>query len=204
MTSGNDDQLDELLRRVAVATAPGSSNQVRLLNLLGLRGWQDYVRTGALGALDEAVSQWRAAVENESDGDGTRGVVLNSLAIGLLQQAQPHQADDRAWTPVEEAIATARRAIDTAGAGQQTAAHTWNTLGRALILRHRHTRQFTDLADAVDAFRNAVRLSPPGSWGGEATSRASPQDCVSERPPAKRAHSTTCGRRCRCTRRQSR
>jgi hypothetical protein len=99
LTSGNDDQLDELLRRVAVATAPGSSNQVRLLNFLGVRGWQDYVRTGALGALDEAVSQWRAAVENESDGDGTRGVVLNSLAIGLLQQAQPHRADYRAWPP---------------------------------------------------------------------------------------------------------
>ena len=99
LTSGNDDQLDELLRRVAVATAPGSSNQVRLLNLLGVRGWQDHVRTGSLGALDEAVFQWRAAAENESDGDGTRGVVLNSLAIGLLQQAQPHRADYRAWPP---------------------------------------------------------------------------------------------------------
>ena len=43
---------------------------VRLLNFLGVRGWQDYVRTGALGALDEAVSQWRRPLRTSQTGTG--------------------------------------------------------------------------------------------------------------------------------------
>jgi tetratricopeptide (TPR) repeat protein len=164
-TPGDDEELTSLLGRIGRVTRAGTPNVARLRHLDGLRAWQDYLTSGALAALDDAVAAWRTAAESAPDGDTTAGIVLNSLAIGVLQRAKHDPPGATAIARAEEAVAAARQAVRASPSGSQTEAAAWNTLGHALGLRHRQTGRFEDVAAAVDAWRTAVRLSPPGSRG---------------------------------------
>jgi tetratricopeptide (TPR) repeat protein len=158
-----DNALGPLLERAAQVTAPGTPDWARLRHADGLRHWQDYLTSGDLGALARALAAWRDAADGVPPADASRAILLNSVAVGVLQHAAHRLGQPGALAAAEEAVEAARQAVDAAAPGTAQAAITQNSLGHALGLRHRLTLRPADIQDAVDAWRTAVELSPPGS-----------------------------------------
>jgi tetratricopeptide (TPR) repeat protein len=170
-----EDSLGALLDRLAQATSPGTPDWARLRHVDGLRHWQDYLTSGDLGRLARALAAWRDAASSMPETDAMRAVLLNSVAVGVLQQAAHQLGTAGALAAADEAIDAAREAVDAAAPGMVQAAVAWNSLGHALALRHRLSGSPADIGDAVEAWRAAVALSPAGSRnrGGHLASLAS-------------------------------
>lgn len=170
-----DHSLGALLGRLAQVTPPGTPGWARLRHVEGLRHWQDYLTSGDLGRLGQALTAWRDAATSMPEADSMRAVPLNSVAVGVLQQAQHQLGTAGALTATGEAVDSARQAVDAAAPETMQAAVAWNSYGHALGLRHRLSRNPADIEEAVGAWRTAVALSPPGSRirGGHLASLAS-------------------------------
>jgi tetratricopeptide (TPR) repeat protein len=158
-----EDSLGMLLERLARVTPPGTPDWAGLRHVDGLRYWQDYLTSGGLDRLAQALAAWREAVATMPPADAMRAVQLNSLAVGTLQQAAHQAGTTGALAAAEEAVGAARQAVGAATPGTAPAAIAWNTLGHALSLRHRVSGDPADIGAAVEAWRTAVALSPAGS-----------------------------------------
>jgi tetratricopeptide (TPR) repeat protein len=157
------DSLGTLLDRAARVIPPGTLDGARLRHADGLRHWQDYLTSGDLGRLAQAVAAWRDAAGSVPETYAMRAVLLNSVAVGVLQQAAHQAGTAGALAAAQGAVDAARQAVDAAVPGTAQAAVTWNSLGHALGLRHRLSGRLADITDAVEAWRAAVELSPFGS-----------------------------------------
>lgn len=82
-----EDSLGMLLERLTRVTPPGTPDWAGLRHVDGLRYWQDYLTSGGLDRLAQALAAWREAVATMPPADAMRAVLLNSLAVGTLQQA---------------------------------------------------------------------------------------------------------------------
>jgi tetratricopeptide (TPR) repeat protein len=142
---------------------PDTLDWARLRHADGLRHWQDYLTSGDLGRLAQAVAAWRDAAGSVPETYAMRAVLLNSVAVGVLQQAAHQAGTAGALAAAQGAVDAARQAVDAAVPGTAQAAVTWNSLGHALGLRHRLSGRLADITDAVEAWRAAVELSPFGS-----------------------------------------
>jgi tetratricopeptide (TPR) repeat protein len=158
----DEDSLGPLLDRLARVTSPGTPGWARLRHVDGLRYWQDYLTSGDLGRLAQAVAAWRDAAGSVPETDAARAVLLNSVAVGVLQQAA-HQLGTTGALAAGDAVQAARAAVGAAAPRTAQAALAWNSLGHALGLRHRVSRNWADITGAVGAWRAAVALSPAGS-----------------------------------------
>ena len=158
-----EDSLGTLLERLARVTPPGTPDWAGLRHVDGLRHWQDYLTSGDLDRLARALAAWRDAVGNVPQTDAARAVLLNSLAVGMLQQAAHQIGTAGALAAAEEAVSAARQTVDAAVPGTAQAAIAWNSLGHALGLRHRLSADPADIRGAVEAWRAAVAFSPAGS-----------------------------------------
>jgi tetratricopeptide (TPR) repeat protein len=121
--------LEALLDRLARVTSPGTPGWGRLRHVDGLRHWQDYLTSGDLASLARALAAWRDAASSVPDTDAIRAVLLNSVAVGMLQEAQHQVGTAGALTAAGEAIDSARLAVDAAASGTMQAAIAWNSFG---------------------------------------------------------------------------
>jgi tetratricopeptide (TPR) repeat protein len=160
---GDNDAIEPLLEAAARVVRPDTADWVRLRHVEGRRHWQAYLTSGDLRRLADALTSWQDAADAAPPDDPARAMLLNSVAVAVLQLAGHETAPDAALAAAEEAVAAARRAVDVTAPRMAPAALAWNTLGHALALRHRRSRNFADICDAVEAWRTAVGLSPHGS-----------------------------------------
>jgi hypothetical protein len=172
---GAEGSLGTLLSRLAQVTAPGTPDWAGLRHVEGLRHWQDYLASGDLAGLAQALRAWQNAAGAIPQAHPAKAAVLNSLAVGMLQQAAHQVSGAGAVAAAGEAVAAAHRAADAAAPGTAEAAAARNSLGHALGLRHRLAGDPADIRGAVEAWRAAVALSPAGtrSRGGHLASLAS-------------------------------
>jgi tetratricopeptide (TPR) repeat protein len=160
---GDQDAVEPLLEAAARVVRPGTADWVRLRHVEGRQHWQAYLTSGNLRRLADALTSWQDAADGAPPDDPARAMLLNSVAVAVLQRAGHEMAPDTALATAEEAVAAARRAVDATAPRMASAAPAWNTLGHALALRHRRSRDLADICDAVEAWRTAVDLSPQGS-----------------------------------------
>lgn len=160
-----DDSLGTLLEQAALVIPPGTPAWARLRHADGVRHWQDYLTSGDLGRLAQALGAWHDAVRSVPEGDAIRAGLLNSVAVGTQQQAGHLAGTAAAASAADEAVDAARQAVDAAGPAAPQMAFAWNTLGHALGLRSRLRGRPADITEAVAAWRTAVGLSQAGSRG---------------------------------------
>jgi len=98
------DSLPTLLDRLARVTSPGTPGWAGLQHIDGLRRWQDYLTSGSIDRLAQALAAWRDAAGNVPQTGTARAVLLNSLAVGMLQLAAHHLGTAGALAAAQEAF----------------------------------------------------------------------------------------------------
>ncbi|MFJ4525564.1 CHAT domain-containing protein [Streptomyces sp. NPDC088810] len=129
-----DGDLADLARSVEVARAglalspPGAPGRWVHLTGLGVALRQLYTRSGALPDLDEAIAQWREALDDDSS-DEALPVALGGLAVALLDRHR-HTGDG---ADLQEAIGLARKALDFVPPSSASYPNATNLLAHALL-----------------------------------------------------------------------
>ncbi|PVF92654.1 hypothetical protein CPB86DRAFT_819449 [Serendipita vermifera] len=119
---------------------------------------RDFEQYGRLERLEQAISQYRTAIEYILEDDPKAPAILNNLAISLLQRfGQLGHLDD-----IDEAIERLQRAILLTPEEDFHKAGLLTNLGSAFIRRFERLGNHDDLKNAIEQQEAAVHMTPDG------------------------------------------
>ncbi len=160
--------LEEAIRSWQAAarqTPSDSPNLPGYLNNLGSGLRDRYSRTGELADLEEAIRVSQAAAQQTPPDSPDLPSLLNNLGIGLSDRCRRTGA----LADLEEAICSWQAAVRQTPPDSPNLPSLLNNLGIGLSDRYRRTGALSDasasqtLEEAIRAFREAARLTPPDS-----------------------------------------
>jgi CHAT domain len=134
--------------------------EMRILSLgnLGTVFQGRYERTGKPADLNEAIGQYRAALDVAADGPGTQPVYANLSGVLRIRFEQSRDPAD-----LDAAIQYGQAAVAANPPGTVYHAPSLSNLSSALIRRFQRGGALRDADDAISALRAALRSLPPDS-----------------------------------------
>jgi tetratricopeptide (TPR) repeat protein len=129
------------------------------LNDAATEAMRQYLASGNLADLDNALARWQQALMLISPVDSDRSDLLNLLGLGL------HNRYERtgALADLEAAINAYQQAVDLTPPGTPDRPALLHLLGLGLHNHYEHTGALDDLQAAINAYQQAVDLTPPGT-----------------------------------------
>ncbi|KAL9122176.1 MAG: hypothetical protein Q9187_001266 [Circinaria calcarea] len=146
----------EIAREAVHATPEDHPDRAGLLNSLGNRLRDRYLRTGAMADLEEAIQTAREAVHATPKDHPSRAGRLNNLGIRIRDR----YLRTGAMADLEEAIPIAREAVHATPEDHPDRAGQLHNLGAQLGDRYSRTGAMADLEEAIQITREAVHATP--------------------------------------------
>ncbi|KAH6903346.1 CHAT domain-containing protein [Coprinopsis sp. MPI-PUGE-AT-0042] len=134
------------------------TEDISALHDRGVDLMRQFLRTGDLATVDEAIPVLHRVVQLTPDGHTDLPAVLNNLGI-LLHCRFEHTGD---LADITEAISVQHRAVQLTPKGHGHLATFFNNLGRSFRHRFECTGDLSDITEAISAQYRAVELTPEG------------------------------------------